>query len=478
MKRRVIATMMAGVMGVGMLGGIPVTASAAEEPVTVKWLMFGDKAEDHDVVMEDLNQKLKEKINVQLDLEMIPQGEYNDKVKLASTAGEEFDLVFTSNWMNSFSDNMTRDAFLPLDDLIEEYGQDLKEAIPEWLMTVGNVNGQQYAIPNQQIIARQLGVAVQKEYAEKYGLELTSIQDFSELYPFLDQLAENEKDKYVLDYRLFSSIEKQYEKVVGEYVFIDKEDPEATLVSCNEVYPEEMRLDHELYEKGYIRKDVATVIDNSADIKAGRYICTLGTYKPGWGAEMTQRTGVEHIAIPIEGAYVQAVSGSETMTAINVNSKHPEEAMKLLNLVYTDKEIFNELLFGIEGVHYNKVDEIYAEPIEGNKYNLYSGNAWKLGNQFNAYYLPGQEEGLWEATEKLNNEAQVSVLRGFVFDPSNVQAELAQLAAVEAEFKNGQYATSDIEKFIEDRNAKMEQAGLSTLLEEVQRQIDEWKASK
>lgn len=44
--------------------------------------MFGDKPEDYDMVMEDLNQKIKEKINVELDLEIIPQGEYNDKVKL------------------------------------------------------------------------------------------------------------------------------------------------------------------------------------------------------------------------------------------------------------------------------------------------------------------------------------------------------------------------------------------------------------
>ena len=77
----------------------------------------------------------------------------------------------------------------------------------------------------------------------------------------------------------------------------------------------------------------------------------------------------------------------------------------------------------------------------------------------------------------MNNEAPVSVLRGFVFDPSNVQTELTQLAAVKDELKNGQYTTADIEKFITDRNEKMEQAGLSTLMEEVQRQVDEWKAA-
>lgn len=166
------------------------------------------------------------------------------------------------------------------------------------------------------------------------------------------------------------------------------------------------------------------------------------------------------------------------MTAINVNSKHPEEAMKLLNLVYTDKEIYNELLYGIEDVHYTKTGDNRVELIDGNKYNtVFSTYGWKFGNQFNQYLVPGQADDLWEETAKMNNEAPVSVLRGFVFDPSNVQTELTQLAAVKDEFKNGQYTTADIEKFITDRNEKMEQAGLSTLMEEVQRQVDEWKAA-
>lgn len=479
-KRKATAILMAAVMATGVFSviGTPVTAKADEDPVTVKWLMFGDKPEDYDMVMEELNQKIKEKINVELDLEIIPQGEYNDKVKLALTAGEDFDLVFTASWINNFTENMTRDAFLPLDELLETYGQDMKEAIPDWLMTVGKVNGQQYAIPNQQIIARQLGLGIQKSYADKYGFDLTSFDDMSDLYPFLDQVAANETDKFAIDYFLYATVENKYENIVDDYVFIDKNDPEATLLPCTEVYAEEFKLDNELFQKGYIRKDIATVVDRNADITAGRYVTLLGTYKPGLDTQYSQRLGTEMLAIPMGEAYINANSGSEAMTAINVNSKHPEEAMKLLNLVYTDKEIYNELLYGIEDVHYTKTGDNRVELIDGNKYNtVFSTYGWKFGNQFNQYLVPGQADDLWEETAKMNNEAPVSVLRGFVFDPSNVQTELTQLAAVKDEFKNGQYTTADIEKFITDRNEKMEQAGLSTLMEEVQRQVDEWKAA-
>lgn len=511
MRRKVIAMLLAGVMAAGLLTGCGgktqesasegtaagTTAALAEseaaengsepqaaengECVTVKWCVFGDKAQDHDLVMEDLNKKLKEKINVQLELEVIPQGEFADKMKLASTAGEDFDMVFTSNWLNKFDENMGRDAFMPIDDLLNEYGQDILASIPDWLLDVATVDGKIYAVPNQQIIARQLGVAIQREYAEKYGFDKTSLSDIRELEPFLDEIVKNEPEMFPIDVRVNAVAEKEYESLANGFVWVDKKDQDSVAVPETTAMEAQLRLDNEWYKKGYIRKDIATVTDNTADVKANRYVCTLSSYKPGWDAEFTSRQGVEYITVPIDGIYLNATSGIETMTAFNVNSSHPEEAMKLLNLVYSDKEIFNEILYGLEGVHYNKNGENSVEIIGGSgadsKYN-YSSYAWKIGNQFNAWYMPGQEDGLWEETDKLNREAQVSALRGFVFNPADVQSQLAQLDAVSKEFKNGQFTTDDIDKYLSDRAAKMEQAGLTTVVEEVQRQIDEWKEAQ
>jgi putative aldouronate transport system substrate-binding protein len=498
MKKRVIALCLAIVMMFGLVTGCKAKdesqktgtevtdktkddttvgekePAATEKTVIVKWCVFGDKAQDHDLVMEDLNKKLKEKINVELDLEVISQGEYNDKMKLASTAGEDFDLVFTANWLNSFDENMSRDAFMPLNKLVEEYGKDMKAAIPDWLLDVAKVEGELFAIPNQQIIARQLGVVIQKEYADKYGFDKKSLTDIRELEPFLDEIVKNEPTMFPIDKRVEAVTEKGYEGLASESAFIKKDDPDAKLIPATEVIAEQLKLDNEWYQKGYIRKDITTVTDNSADVKANRYVCSLSSYKPGQDAEFTSRQGVEYISVPIEGTYIKATSGIETMTAINVNSKNAEAAMKLLNLVYTDKEIFNELLFGLEGTHYTKTGENSAEPVAESKYN-YSAFAWKLGNQFNAWYLPGQADGIWEATDKLNNEAQISVLRGFTFNPTNVQAELAQVAAVNKEYKNTQFTTNDIDGHIADYFEKLDRAGLPNIVKEVQTQIDAWK---
>ncbi|MBQ8232215.1 MAG: extracellular solute-binding protein [Lachnospiraceae bacterium] len=509
MKKKMIALLMAGVMAVGMLAGCGSTNRSSqsesstkqssaesetkstvvessteevkEEPVTVTWWMYGGAADEHDLVMEELNKLLVEKINVKLDLVMIASSEFDEKVRLASMAGEDFDLVWTSNWKNHFDANVSRDAFMAIEDIVAEYGQEMVASMPDGLLDVGKVDGHLYAIPNQQILARQLGVYVQKEYAEKYNLTLTHIDDISEMYDFFDQIVANEPDVWPLlgtkGMTLSIETEKIYESLANGYVFIKKDDDNLTAVPEVIAREELFRTQNEWYKRGYVQPDFATVTDTTANAKAGKYICHLATYKPGGAEEVSNQQGREYIVIPAGEPYLQATSGQETMTAVNVNSKNPEAAVKLLNLVYTDKEVFNMLLSGIEGVHYNKIDDTHIQTVENCKYN-YAGNAWKFGNQFLAYYNPQQIDGTWEETDKMNRESEVSPIRGFAFDSTNVQAELAQLDAVSAEFSKGQYIAEDIDAWMKERADKLEKAGLSKVVAEVQAQLDAWKASK
>ncbi len=489
MRKRSIATILVAAMCMSALtacqgntssdtSGNPSGGSGGneEKSVTVTWLFPGDKAEDHDVVMEDLNKKIQEKLpNVQLEMQMVPQAEYNDKVTLAATSEQDFDLMFTSSWLNPFTTNLAREGLLELDDLAAKYGKEMLDSMPEWLLDAGRSNGKLYAIPNQQIIAQQFGVVVQKEYADKYGLNLTSMKSIEDLYPFLDKIVANEPDMFPIDQRQ-PMVLNQYENPAPG-IYMKKGDESMKLLTWCDIIGEQDKMDKMWYDKGYIRKDIATVTDNTADVKANRYVASLGTYKPGWGAEFSSNYKKEYIDIPIEGAYVGATSGAETMTAINAKSKNPEKAMQLWNFIYTDKDVFNELLFGIEGTHYKKTGENSAEVLENSKYN-YSGQAWKFGNQFLAYTLPGQPDDVWEKTAELNESAEISPMRGFTFDPTPVQAEIAQINAVIAEYRNMQYVAEDIEAHTAEKVDKMNKAGIDKVLKEVQSQLDEWKASK
>ena len=45
-----------------------------EDPVVLTWYIFGVKQPDHDRVLDEVNQELREKLGVELRLEVIPSG--------------------------------------------------------------------------------------------------------------------------------------------------------------------------------------------------------------------------------------------------------------------------------------------------------------------------------------------------------------------------------------------------------------------
>ena len=75
----------------------------------------------------------------------------------------------------------------------------------------------------------------------------------------------------------------------------------------------------------------------------------------------------------------------------------------------------------------------------------------------------------------MNREAEVSRLRGFTFDSAPVQAELAQISAVIAEYKNREFTTDDVDGFIAELRQKMEDAGQQKVLDEFSTQVEEWQ---
>ena len=231
------------------------------------------------------------------------------------------------------------------------------------------------------------------------------------------------------------------------------------------------------YEAGYIRSDVATVVDDSAEYKTNKYAMYCSTGKPGGAAEATAKMGKEYYMLyKGDGATLSASAGVATMTAVNINSKNPEAALKLYSVMWTDEEIFNMLLFGLEGEHYKKVGDNRVELIADSGYDR-SGSGWMLGNQFNAWLLPGQADELWEESEALNRNAKQSPLAGFVLDSTPIESELAQISSVKSEFQNGYLYAEDYDKWYNDYVTKLDAAGADVVIAEVQKQIDAWRAA-
>ena len=85
-----------------------------------------------------------------------------------------------------------------------------------------------------------------------------------------------------------------------------------------------------------------------------------------------------------------------------------------------------------------------------------------------------------ENMRKTNELAEVSSVFGFIFDTEPVKTEIALVSSTIGEI-NPILSTGsmpDFDEFMLKANAKLTEAGIDKILEEANRQLEEWKKTK
>lgn len=439
----------------------------------------GEMQTDYKSVEQAINEYIKPKINATIKLAPVVFGDYDQKLNTVVAAQEPFDLVWTSNWSFVYEQNSQKGAFKDLEELLDKYGSNYKNSLPQaFIDGARNSQGKLYALPNYQIAARGGGFVIQKEFVDKYNLDVSSIKSFRDLEPFLEQIKANESDKipYLSRVNTFINAMHGFDGIDGNNY--RKGDPSYTLINtyATPEYMDHHVMLHDWYNKGYISKDAATTSFDEM-VKTGKYVALYEfTLKPGGEAESkTQNGGHEVVYIPLNQPIFDGVQ--PTMTAISNTSKNPERAMMFLDLVNTDSTLFNLLAFGVEGKHYEKVDDkhIKVKPEGGYAPNV----SWAMGNVTNGYLLEGQADDTWEKTHEINNSAIVPDLFGFQFNTEPVKTEMANWDAVWKEYEAALTTGSiDPAVYIPKMLDALNKAGSEKILQERQKQLDEWLKAK
>lgn len=452
------------------------TPEVKEDPVTVIMrTRCANDTSDMERVMEYVNELLLEKANIQLELQLATNvTELNQMTELSFAAEESFDLL----WMNSatYTTYASEGSIIPLDDLLAEYAPELLETIDQKYFELSSYNGQKYAVPCQQIMVTYYGYMIQKQYFDEYGKLPTHVDSYDEIYPFLDWVAEKHPEVYPMYSSNMNTVRaQQYYESLGSTpgFYISKEDPYTVLPDLEEMYKPQ-GYTYEQIQKGWVRPEESSGLDQSADLAANKYVVRVDTSRPGIAEEYKVRTGVEWVNVSVGEPYMTGSSVQATMLGVPFTSKNPEAAVKLLNLLFSDAEVFNALMYGIEGVHYVKDPncDTHIKTVKNSGWNVYLGG-WAFGNQFLMYTYDDQSTTVWEETKALNDAAVTSPLRGFKFDPTGFETEIAQVKAVNTEYKDIGSFEGAAEQY-DARIKKAEEAGLSKLIEEVERQIAEY----
>lgn len=488
MKRQILAGAMTTAMVLGLTANAWVTeAKAADDVVTLKVaaMAFNDQSLV-DEVEAAANEILKDK-GVAMDITLINVGSWGEQTNLLLVGGD----VDVMPWWGTMATYVNNGQALGMNELLEEYGQGILEEIPEAMLEVGRIDGEIYGIYTDREVANDYGIWMRKDILEETGIDPSTIhtledctqifEKVKELYPDMDcisggsggtlqtntwgwdQISDSNNLGVMLDNGQAGEIVNLYE---------------------SEEYENYVRLMREWYEAGYFSKDVLSKSDDpSVEMRAGKLFSALSHMKPLFAEQQARITGMEIEAIELRPASLQTQTIQGFMWGISSSTEYPEECMILLNEMYTNPELSNLLINGIEGKSYVYSDKeknliTYPEGVDAAT-TPYTAQSWIWPGAFETPVWEPYPEDYWKQIEDFNNNALKSKALGFVPDTSDLVNEVTACTNVVAKYNPALMAGAiDVDQGLEDFRAELKDAGIDRIVEEKQRQYVEWLAQK
>lgn len=463
----------------GQTTGSESIAEGTGEIETIKMYQpSGGNVTDLAMVLDAINEISREKIGVEVELQVFEFGQWFQQYSLFLSGTEDFDIL--ANY-GDFTSAVSQGAAMDITNLLEEYGQSIVDVEGDFIKS-GQIGGVQYAVPVYSAYVDTMGIQYRADIVRELGIEeqVAQVKSLEDWTPILQAVksAYPEMTPYVrlngtdsnFSYGPWDSLSNDY----GVLMDSGLSDKIVDLYETEE-YAEMCAVMNNWYNEGYTSKDIQTQTDDFITlVQNDAAFSTLGNYDFNNAIYNTTLTGKEIGCIPI-GEPTAKTYSTVTYT-IMPTSKHAEAAMKFLNLWFSDPEVANLINFGIEGVHYQVNDDGMATYLDGQDMNTCTYHmAVTFNNALGIRWETENPEFGERLLEDNNNSAKSNAL-GFKFDTTNVINEITQLDNVCSKYKVGLESGAFNPKetlpiFIEELKA----AGIDTVIAEKQRQFEEWQ---
>ena len=492
------------------------TAEPALEQKTIQLMITGaGKQANSDKVWAAFNEQLQQYVpNTTVEFIDVPFEEYSEKFSQVLASGEGIDLAWTG-WLINKPQNIADGNLMPLDDLLAEYGQGIVDILGENVVEIHRnaADGKLYYLPSWQgLVGDRRGWLVVTEIAELAGdtwIEDTEAalnkwrNNYSEgteaFQAVLDQAtkylaAAKEAGKLgagintgrVFGWSMYNGT-RSNPGVGGSEIGIPFEDNTFTVIDgvASEHYKLYAKTMADWYKEGYIRSDIMSVdtstltMPKNGEITDTTYVFSCDPYLTEADQDAaTADAGMDMTYLPVE-ENASLILGGDTSYAIPYCADEPERAMMVLNAVYSQPDLYNTLIYGIEGEDYTKnadgtitTSYVGASPTADDSYGI---QRWIIGSCKNALINNGTDPNYYADLEALEETARVNPFLNFTFDRTNVEGICASILNVYYEYgpqiDNG-VAGDNWEELYNNYMAARKDAGIEELVTEFQNQIN------
>ncbi len=461
------------------------SAKGDDDIITLRWVTYdnGSIPLDAKEVIAKANKVSAEKIGVKVDLEFQP----SEKINLMMASGEYYDMVFTSSWLNSFDKNAAAGCYLDITELVQRETPALYDTIGKY-WDCAKLEDRIYGVPTLKDMGAEEMFRLNADYFEgQKGMTIPEEMTFDDLEPFLETYKNDYPDKYPLamDKSGVPGYLNCVERIVDGIIVIPYDcDDEAVKAipfwECDELVNKYRTL-HRWYSKGYIHPDAATIQSTAADISIPvRGGVAWRGYK---GYSNPDQWGFNVKTSIYEGPYLSRSSEQGALFAICAAC--PEEkavaCLKYLELLNTDQKFRDILAYGIEGTHFEYLDNgtILRLPAGNDRYHtgLYqTGSAVSASVESVSRTILADPDQWKLVYEGYVEDGIYSRAGGFAYDPVNNEDIITAVRAVYSDYSTELCTgTSDPDKVIPEIKKRMEAAGIDELLDDINSQLQAWE---
>ena len=318
------------------------------------------------------------------------------------------------------------------------------EYVPAVYFNAAKYNGVTYAVPNNNVIGEYTYMLLNKELMDRYSLNghflAGNIDGFynTYVYQFLNMiLADDANDGSVLP------VDATYEECLALLAYYWTLDPAnytaesdtfslfgalyedlgklsrgETVVGCESLLENEkfvssfLKLNqYRLENDGFFRTEANA---------STAYEATAIKFREGTILDITMEDGVPYYyegdvcyyALPVVYPVATEENVYDSMFAVCAynTDERVQRCMEIIAYFNTDATMRNLLQYGVEGEHYNIIDDELVRTEKGEGYQM---DLYKTGNVFVAYPEAWMSDTIWESFMEQNADATVSPMLGF-----------------------------------------------------------------
>ena len=475
---------------------IQALASGTYDKVTYAYATFNNIPSEEALseVEEAINVITREKINAEVELVPIEIWNYSSQVSLALQGGEKMDLIQS---LGDFNTAVSTGMTLDITDMIDSLAPESKALVGDAWLAATSHEGRVYGIPTFKPIALTPMVIYRKDIADAIGLDMSAVNSVGDMTDVLRKVKAAYPDMTPLAAVNTGNIGVGLTVPNVDYLTDNYFSPKGVLLNdeltvvdfyASEAFAQVCELARTWYNEDLVMKDAATTASAASELmSSGNYFCYIASYsypEADTAASLEAVTGGYPLGAKIIGSAFQDTSSINALTwMVASTSKVPEAALKFLNLTFTDKDVVNLIIYGLEGRDYvwNDDGTVRYPDNQDSTTVPYTAqlSCGTLGNFFIMHPMQGTNPASLDWELEQNKNAKTSVAMGFTFDSSPVKAEYTAVTNVIEQYLPGLICGSadpktEIPLFLE----RLADAGLGEIIAQKQAQLDAWLAAK